>query len=230
MMNKKLSNYYNKKQAEEYETKRDKPIWKAETDFFEILIKKISSKHSGNLNLLDIPVGTGRWIPLVQKIVTKYVGVDVSSSMINQAQQKLKECSENFNKSSKLINTSIEKLPLSLNEKFEVIIMTKFLPHFSIIEIKTIMNILINFLQGYLIISLRVTSKRSNIFFEILELITKSPTGAIKRYLKCGKLSYTKIENDYNKVFHEAGFNIVSKDLVFADKYSRYEYWVLKLK
>ena len=42
------------------------------------------------LNLLDVPVGTGRWIPLVQKIATKYVGVDVSDSMINQAQKKIK--------------------------------------------------------------------------------------------------------------------------------------------
>ena len=229
-MNKRLSKYYDSKQAEKYEIQRDKPIWRAETDFFKVLIKKISCKSSGKLNLLDVPVGTGRWIPLVQKIATKYVGVDISDSMINQAQKKLKECPENFNKSSKLINTSIEKLPLSLSEKFEVIIMTKFLPHFSIGEIKNIMNILINYLQGELIISLRVTSKRSNIFFEILELIMKSPIGAIKRYLKCGKLSYTKIENDYNRVFHETGFIIVSKDLIFSDKYSRYEYWVLKVK
>ena len=88
-----------------------------------------------------------------RKITSKYVGVDVSENMINQAQQKLKECSEQFNKSSKLINTSIEKLPLILNEKFEVIIMTRFLSHFSIDEIKSMMSILNNYLQGELIIS-----------------------------------------------------------------------------
>ena len=42
--------------------------------------------------------------------------------------------------------------------------MAKFLPHFSIGESKNIMNILINYLQGELIISLRVTS-RDQIFF-----------------------------------------------------------------
>tara|TARA_X000000950_G_C13918412_1_gene662105 strand:+ start:377 stop:1066 length:690 start_codon:yes stop_codon:yes gene_type:complete len=229
-MNTKISKYYNKKQAEEYETRRNKPIWKAETDFFKLLIKRISSESNGKLNLLDIPVGTGRWIPLVQKIATKYIGVDVSANMIDQAQQKLEGCSNEFKKSSRFINTSIEKLPLSLNGKFDLIIMTKFLPHFSINEIKTMMNILTNYLQGELIISLRVSGKKSNIFFEIIELITKSPIGAIKRYLKCGKLTYTKIENDYNRVFHKTGFKIISKNLVFSDKYSRYEYWVLKVK
>ena len=229
-MNIKISKYYNKRQAEEYEVRRNKPIWRAETDFFKLLIKEISVKFGGKLGFLDVPVGTGRWIPLIQNIATKYVGVDVSTFMINQAQQKLKECSNEFSKSSRFINTSIEKLPLSLNEKFEVIIMTKFLPHFSIDEIKNIMNILINYLEGELIISLRITSKRSNIFFEILELIIKSPIGAIKRYFKCGKLTYTKIENDYNLVFRETGFKIVKKNLVFTDKYSRYEYWVLKVK
>ena len=229
-MNKKLLKYYNKKQAEEYEARRNKPIWRAETDFFKKLIKRNYGKSIRTLSLLDVPVGTGRWIPLIEKITSKYVGVDVSENMINQAQQKLKECSEHFNKSSKLINTSIEKLPLILNEKFEVIIMTRFLSHFSIDEIKSMMSILNNYLQGELIISLRVTDNRSNIFSEILEFITKSPIGAIRRYLKCGKLTYTKTENDYNKVFHETGFTIISKDLVFTDKYSRYEYWVLKLK
>ena len=123
-MNKKILKYYNKKQAEEYEARRNKPIWRAETDFFKKLIKRNYSKSSRTLSLLDVAVGTGRWIPLIEKIASKYVGVDVSEYMINQAQQKLKECSEQFNKSSKLINTSIEKLPLILNEKFEVVIMT----------------------------------------------------------------------------------------------------------
>ena len=43
-MNKKLLKYYNKKQAEEYEARRNKPIWRAETDFFKKLIKRNYSK------------------------------------------------------------------------------------------------------------------------------------------------------------------------------------------
>ena len=57
-----------------------------------------------------------------------------------------------------------------MNEKFEVIIMTKFLPHFSIDEIKNIMNILINYLEGELIISLESHSRIKYFFGEILEV------------------------------------------------------------
>ena len=58
--------------------------------FLKKLIKRNYSKSSRTLSLLDVPVGTGRWIPLIEKITSKYVGVDVSENMINQAQQKLK--------------------------------------------------------------------------------------------------------------------------------------------
>ena len=40
-------------------------------------------------------------------------------------------------------------------------------------------------------------------FFEILELLMKSPIGAIKRYLKCGKLSYTNDSITYNGEVYE---------------------------
>ena len=61
----------------------------------------------------------------------------------------------------------------------------------------------------------------------IFDLIINSPIGAIKRYRKSGRLSYTRLDSDYNKVILESGFCIVKKNLVAKDRYNRYEYWEL---
>lgn len=226
-LNNRISKYYNQKEARDYEFRRKKQIWFLESSCFNTIKEKIYKKCNKKLDILDIPVGTGRWIYDLQNISNKYVGSDVSKNMLEQANLKLKNCSKTFRENSKLINCSIDELPNHLIDKFDLIIMTRFLPHFSIYEVKKIMEVLKKFLKGNLILSVRVTEKKKNIFLEILNLILKSPLGAIKRYIKAGRLSYTKLDKQYYILFKNLGYKIEKRNLVIKDKYSQYEYWEL---
>ena len=133
----------------------------------------------------------------------------------------------NFKKNVNLINSSIEQLPLHVTGRFDLIIMTRFLSHFSIAEIKNILKIIHKYSKSDLVVSFRVADKKLSILSEILDLIIKSPIGAIKRFRKSGRLSYTRLDTDYENVILECGFSIIRKNLVINDKYNRYEYWEL---
>lgn len=226
-MNIKISKYYDQKQAEDYDARRDNPTWHAERNVFNQIKKRIVSKYSHSMKILDVGVGTGRWIPDLHDISSEYIGTDISENMLSQAKLKLDLCPKEFIGSAKLINSSVEQLPLNVSGQFNLIIMTRFLSHFSISEIKNIMNIIRNYSNGDLVVSFRVADKRSAIFSEILDLLIKSPIGAIKRYRKSGRLSYTRLDSDYQSVIKESGFRVIRKNLVVKDKYNRYEYWEL---
>ena len=228
-MNTKISKYYDQKQAEDYEIRRNNPIWHAESEVFNKIKDRIAGKYNNLMEVLDVGAGTGRWIPHLHEVSAKYIGTDISKNMLDQAELKLESCPEEFKKSAQLIISSLEQLPINVSGKFDLIIMTRFLSRFSINEIKNIMNIIRNYSKGDLIVSVRVADKNIDIFSEILELIIKSPIGAIKRYRKSGRLTYARLDSDYNKVITESGFRIVKKNLVAKDKHNRYEYWELTL-
>jgi len=226
-LNTKISKYYDQKQAEDYEERRNNPTWHAESDVFNEIIDRIVSKNNNSLKVLDVGVGTGRWIPNLYNVSSEYIGTDISKNMLDQAKLKLNRCPKKFIESAKLIETSVEQLPLNVSGKFNLIIMTRFLSHFSISEIKNIMNIIRNYSNGDLVVSFRVADKRLSIFSEIFDLLIKSPIGAIKRYRKSGRLTYTRLDLDYHNAIINSGFRIVRKNLVIKDKYNRYEYWEL---
>jgi SAM-dependent methyltransferase len=226
-LNTKISKYYDQKQAEDYEERRNNPTWHAESDVFNEIIDRIVSKNNNSLKVLDVGVGTGRWIPNLYNVSSEYIGTDISKNMLDQAKLKLNRCPKKFIESAKLIESSVEQLPLNVSGKFNLIIMTRFLSHFSISEIKNIMNIIRNYSNGDLVVSFRVADKRLSIFSEIFDLLIKSPIGAIKRYRKSGRLTYTRLDLDYHNAIINSGFRIVRKNLVIKDKYNRYEYWEL---
>ncbi len=228
-MNIKISKYYDKKQAEDYEIRRNNSIWHAEGEVFKKIKKKIAPKYNQLMRVLDVGAGTGRWIPYLHDVSSEYIGTDISENMLDQAKLKLELCPKEFKKRVQLINSSVEQLPLHVSGKFDFIIMTRFLSHFSIKEIKNIMNVIRDYSKGDIVVSVRVADKTSDIFFEILDLILNSPIGAIKRYRKSGRLSYSRLDSVYNKIISECGFRILKKNLVDEDKYNRYEYWELTL-
>lgn len=79
------SKKYHGRMAETYETKRKKQErWDIENAEVAKMLKKLRPK-----TVLDVPVGTGRFIPVYAKIGVKEVfAVDVSDTMIDLAKQK----------------------------------------------------------------------------------------------------------------------------------------------
>ena len=228
-MNKKISKYYDQKQASEYEARRNNLVWHAESEVFDEIKNKIATKYNNSMEVLDVGAGTGRWIPHLHKVSSKYIGTDISQNMLDQAKLKLKLCPEKFQDKVKLIVSSVNKIPHNVSGKYDLIIMTRFLSHFSINEIRNILKIVKNFSRGDLIISVRVADKSINLLSEVFDLILKSPIGAIKRYMKSGRLTYARLDTDYDSVITECGFRVTKKNLVTEDKYNRYEYWELTL-
>src|SRR5215204_2829758 len=72
--------------ATNYETKRMKQMrWHREN---EIVAGLLSTTH-GLATVLDVPVGTGRYLALYQQLGLNAVGVDTSTNMLALAQRKM---------------------------------------------------------------------------------------------------------------------------------------------
>ncbi len=79
-----LKDQYYGDEAKNYEkNRRKRKVWKEENDFVENCVKKIKPD-----TILDIPVGTGRFLSFYEEQGIGVVGVDVSDAMLMQAKQK----------------------------------------------------------------------------------------------------------------------------------------------
>lgn len=76
-----LSDWYYGKHATGYEAKRRKSrIWAAENRAVESFVERGP--------VLDVPIGTGRYIPIYQSKGLDFVGVDISPDMIAEAKKR----------------------------------------------------------------------------------------------------------------------------------------------
>lgn len=77
---------YHGRMAETYETKRKKQQrWDIENEVVEKMLTKLAPK-----TVLDVPCGTGRFLPVYEKLKVKSViAMDISDSMIALAKEKL---------------------------------------------------------------------------------------------------------------------------------------------
>ena len=94
-MNIKISKYYDKKQAEDYES-RNNQTWHNENKVFNIIRDKILIDNKDLIEVLDVGAGTGRWIPYLNNLSIKYVATDISENMLYQAELKLKSLTTNL--------------------------------------------------------------------------------------------------------------------------------------
>ena len=60
-MNTKVSKYFDQKQAEEYEARREKTqAWHAEIEVFNEIKNRIAAKYNKNMDVLDVGADKGR--------------------------------------------------------------------------------------------------------------------------------------------------------------------------
>jgi ubiquinone/menaquinone biosynthesis C-methylase UbiE len=78
---------YHGRMAENYEPKRKKQErWDLENEYVERLL---TGTPAGS-RVLDVPVGTGRFLPLYEKLHLPATGIDSSDTMLKQASKKVK--------------------------------------------------------------------------------------------------------------------------------------------
>jgi ubiquinone/menaquinone biosynthesis C-methylase UbiE len=87
----KLSRRYIDSNARDYDAKRiGVKKWQVE----ERIVKEILGRFPKGTHILDVPVGTGRFIPFYKDFDFKVTGMDVSNDMLEESQKKV--VAENF--------------------------------------------------------------------------------------------------------------------------------------
>lgn len=111
---------YESKFAEEYDARRkDRSIFNWEEQIVSDLVKDLAP----TTRVLDVPVGTGRFIPIYTALDLDVVGLDVSNDMLDQAAKTYDPSST----SVALMEGSATDLPFPDND-FDILISFRFLP------------------------------------------------------------------------------------------------------
>lgn len=113
------ANYYYGITAEGYETERiEKEWWQKENKVVEEILKFIPK----GLSVLDVPFGTGRFLPLYDAHQMKVTGLDISYAMLETAKNLRKDLAEKC----KLDVGNATKLPYEDNY-FDLVLSFRFL-------------------------------------------------------------------------------------------------------
>jgi SAM-dependent methyltransferase len=80
--------YFGRKAAEYDRERRDQPKWRRQNEAVEEWLTTSPLE-----TVLDIPVGTGRYVALYEKRGLNWTGVDISQDMLDQAAKKLRPSS-----------------------------------------------------------------------------------------------------------------------------------------
>ncbi len=95
--------------ASEYDAKRiSEPLWEREQDAF----KQCLSSLPGGTSIIDIPIGTGRFIEYYKELGLIAHGVDISQDMLSEARKNAKES----NYDMEFIHGDALNLPQSTSE------------------------------------------------------------------------------------------------------------------
>jgi len=113
------SKKYHGRMAETYEPNRiTQGRWKIENEEVERLLAKLKPR-----SVLDVPVGTGRYIPAYERLnVKRVIGVDVSDEMVAQAAKKAKRV-----KNCKGITLKVKDVRMLKTEPVDVSVCVRFL-------------------------------------------------------------------------------------------------------
>jgi SAM-dependent methyltransferase len=224
----KIEKYYNTDQAKNYEERRAGALWLAENKAFEKMYNTVLYTYDSDglmLKILDLPVGTGRWIPFLTSNVKSYVGVDISPYMLEEAQNKIKD-DNNFDVDFK--NYEWENYLPTVKRQYDLIISTRFFAHFSANDTKKMIKMFSDVTNGYLITQVRACDNHFKYYLEILLGVIKHPVGMFKRWKKSGRLTTSHPRSVYMNGLKEAGFSLKDVEVLQKDFLSDFEYWLVK--
>lgn len=169
---------------------------------------KILPKNQ-NLKILELGCGAGRWAFSLTKIVSKYVGVDLSERQINYARQKSKkDCLSNCT----FIEADITK-PILLNgQEFDVIYFGGVLQYLNDDQIQT------------LLLQCKPWLTKSGVIIDRSTIVTKR-----ERYVRDDENYFCiyRTPMEYEKIFEMSGFCQTYNARTY--RYLRFPYfWNLK--
>lgn len=157
--------YYNGEIAKIYNDKRiHSQKWKREQKILHKIINSFKDKST----ILDLPIGTGRFLPFYKNKSHTIVGIDISDDMLSNAKSYSTELG--IKDTIKLINGDAEKIPLKKNSVDHVVCIRLL----NLVPFEVLENIIDEFIRvsrKEIIIQTRLYQKQSIKFllFKILK-------------------------------------------------------------
>lgn len=162
--------------ASEYELRRSgSKKWNNEQDTVELFLHKVTDSQKVG-GVLDVPVGTGRFIPLYKKLDLDATGVDVSEDMIAKAQKTANDTNYQISlQEGDILDIS------TIDSKPDVIINIRLLNWFSLAEVETVLKHCYELESKYVIAGIRTQPDNG---ISIKKKIWLAPAKIVSRILK----------------------------------------------
>ena len=231
-----ITNKYFGQTAAEYDAKRrHSRTWAAETAAFEKLVH--SAMEQGPIkSVLDIPCGTGRWIPFFQDQNVQYRGVDVSKDMIAVAMTNV---GGGDTANIQLIeHDCFQYLPAHRNE-FDLTISTRFLNWWHTDTAISIIEALCAASRKFVIIHIRVHENALQVTFrrivkwpKFVGKYAKAVAGALRKGRLTFKHNVLDIESHPRKTVEDRikalGWTIQERIVAKRLAYAKVEFWLMR--
>ncbi len=145
-----ISDKYKGKTAQEYERKRvNTKKWKNEQRAVECFLSEYSPK-----TVLDVPVGTGRFIPQYISGGIQFHGIDTSEAMLSLAIDKARGTTvPHILEKGDILNLDVE------DNAYECIVCVRFLNWMGCDQVKTILTEFERISQKYIMLDIRLSDK-----------------------------------------------------------------------
>ena len=114
--------------------KHEQAHWWAEQDITARMLAGIASEQRRSVRVLDIPVGTGRFLSAYRELGMQAVGYDISADMLDEARRE----AERLRYSPELREANITSLPLE-NGAVDVVVCMRFLNHLEFGELERVL-------------------------------------------------------------------------------------------
>lgn len=174
-------NYFGQKAKIYDEHRENDEFWKLENIVFEEMLDTLPE----SMSVLDVPFGTGRFLPLYNNKNHLVTGLDSSQDMVDQAMDKFGKFLTNV----RIDICDAKKMPYQ-NGQFDLSVCFRFLPWIvSFKDLKEILNELSRVSKEYAIIELCVGSP---------EISGKKPKNELSLYDQLNEIELKKLLLQYN--------------------------------
>lgn len=163
------------------------PLWKRE----DKAIRSIISSLQAGSSLLDVPIGTGRFLSLCREFDISVHGVDASTEMLAQARKKSREVGIDV----PLNHGDIRSLPFA-DRSFDTAMCVRFLNWVDEANLKAAVQELTRVSRKTVVIGLRTYRDLSEVNLTNLQ--------DIKNYLRQFKLRFYHFRTRSDFIYHEA--------------------------
>jgi len=222
--NARIGRVYFGRTAKEYDQRRDDDQWRGEEKAFRELISELKQQETlgDTIRILDMPCGTGRWLPFLEDFGGVYYGVDISKDMISEAQQKASKISFE----TKFVESGWKDFSEYVPARFDLVICTRFLGHWNKHSVRKIIDTLAAKVGNSFILQVRVNNSILQRNCEKASILLSGPRTVRRKLKKSGRLTRSHDRNAIMKMLAEANLKVSKTIVVTKDRFSWFEYWL----